>query len=82
VPAACGSVRRFTRQAPQNVALVARGVAWVERQPVGQLFDSIAVQVYLELIPLVRVKAGRWDFARDGVTDIITKTVPTSPRKR
>jgi hypothetical protein len=61
---------RYTRNAPQNVALLARGVAWVERQPVGQLFDIIAVQVDLEFVHSFRMIAGRRDFARNGVTDV------------
>ena len=61
---------RCTRKAPQHVALLARAVAWVEPQPVGQLFNSIAVQVDLKLVHSLRMIAGCRDFARDGMTDV------------
>jgi hypothetical protein len=61
---------RCIRKATQHVALLARAVAWVERQPVGQLFNSIAVQVDLELVHSLRMIAGCRDFARDRMTDV------------
>jgi hypothetical protein len=49
---------RCARNTPQNVSLLSRNVARVESEPVGQFFDSITVQVYLDFVHSLRMIAG------------------------
>ncbi len=59
-----------TGEAAQNEALLARVVARVKSQPVGEFLDGIAVEVDLELVHALGVIAGNGDFTEDGVADV------------
>ena len=59
--------------APQHKALFAGRIARVERHAPSQVFDSIAVQIHLELVHSLRMVARRGNVAGDGVADIDDK---------
>lgn len=66
----------------QDEALLGGSVPVIEGDPVGHVLDGVPIEVDLELVHAFRVKPGVGISPKIEWQTLITKTVPTSPRKR
>ncbi len=69
-PAAWGVDSLGACDATQHKALLAGGVAFVEGDAVGEVFDGVAVEIHLEFVHALRMIARGRNVAGDRVTDV------------